>query len=153
MLQLRVPRFEKIYDEHFSNYLLIGSSGFNGGAETLSGAIRQGEAVGADVVIVSSKHTGTHTSVASRYDTQCHDKLCKHELSKRHVTTYGTNATAIPVTCALRSVCLLPQECKSSHQRLGCTGGAFPKTATSNYDGKWKNVNLPPHVIVQAIGS
>lgn len=117
---------KEIYELLFSDFLIIGRSGFNGPYENPDRTVSYAKSIGADVFISTSQFKETRTSFSS-YGT---------------ATTYGTWMTTVPITVnRYDQDGLFLRNVNSVVPLWERTEAQYRKTEPSNLEGAWFNEN------------
>jgi len=141
----------EIYELLFSDFLIIGSSGFNGPYEDPSQAISFAKSIGADVFLSTSQFQETRTSFLSLSTPSSNTTYISGYSGAGSfygsATTYGTRTTTVPISVDrydqdgmyLRNV----NNVVPLWER---TEAQYKKTETSDIEGVWFNENYKLHL-------
>jgi hypothetical protein len=139
-------KLKEIYDLLFSDFLVIGRSGFNGPYEDPSMSIMFAHSIGADVFISSAQFKETMTSFVNLSTPTSNTTYISGYSGTGSfygtATTYGTRTTAIPISVdRYNQFGLYLRNINNVVPLWERTEGQYKKTKDSDLNGVWFNLN------------
>lgn len=144
---------DEIYELLFSDYLIIGKSGFNGQYENPDQARSYAKSIGADILITSSQFKETRTSFMnlSTPATTSTTYISGYSGSGSvygTATTYGTQTTTIPVQVnRYDQDGIYLKNINNSNPLWERIRSQYQVTGTNNLSGTWKNESYEIDII------
>jgi len=137
---------KEIYEMLFSDYLIIGKSGFNGPYENPDQSENYAKSIGADVFITSSQFKETRTSfynstIPTKTTTYI-DGYSGRDSFYGTATTYGTETTTIPIQVnRYTQDGIYLKNVNNINPLWERTKDQYKQTADNELNGIWKNEN------------
>lgn len=143
---------DEIYELLFSDYLIIGKSGFNGPYETPDQARSYAKSIGTDILITSSQFQETRTSFVNLSTPTTSTTYISGYSGSGSVygtaTTYGTQTTTIPVRVnRYDQDGIYLKNINNVNPLWERTRSQYQVTGTNNLSGIWKNESYEIDII------
>lgn len=143
---------EEIYDLLFSDYLVIGKSGFNGKYEPPALARSYAKSIGADIFVTTSQFTETRTSFVNlSTPTKSTTYISGYSGSDSvygTATTYGTQTTTVPVRVnRYDQYGMFLKNLNGINPLWERTRSQYKATGENEITGIWKNENYEIEII------
>ncbi|QYK13527.1 hypothetical protein K0I63_03140 [Shewanella rhizosphaerae] len=143
---------DEIYELLFSDYLIIGKSGFNGPYENPDQARSYAKSIGADILITSSQFKETRTSFMNLSTPTTSTTYISGYSGSGPVygtaTTYGTQTTTIPLRVnRYDQDGIYLKNINNANPLWERTRSQYQVTGTNNLSGIWKNESYEIDII------
>lgn len=143
---------DEIYDLLYSDYLIVGKSGFNGPYENPERAMSYAKSIGADVFISAAQFEETRTSFLNlstpTTSTTYYSGMTSGGSFSGTATTYGTTTTTVPISVdRYDQYGIYLKNVNNIQPTWERRRDQYEVTADSEYSGIWENENYQIEII------